>query len=111
MDHVYAALVTRAANQTASIRLRHQHLRDLIDLAADPARMSRQARARVKGRLPCAVWRRFSKSLSRLVLEHGELLHLFGAEMGPQGRKENVKEPGYAVRKVSTKRRHAAAPV
>jgi hypothetical protein len=88
MDQVYAALVTRAANQTASIRLRRQHLRDLIDLAADPARMSRRARARVQGRSPCAVWRRFSKSLSWLVLEHGELLHLFGAEMAEQGVKK-----------------------
>jgi hypothetical protein len=41
-------------------------------------------------------------------------LYPFGAEiaeMVDQGRKENVKEPGYAVRKVSTKRRHAAAAV
>jgi len=39
---VYAEVVIPAATQTASIRLSHQHLRDLIDPVANPAHMIRQ---------------------------------------------------------------------
>jgi hypothetical protein len=52
------------------------------------------------------------QSSSRLLIANtANFLYLFAAEMVKQGRKGNVKEPGYAVRKVSTKRRHPTAPV
>ena len=39
---MYAGLLTPAATQTASLRVRRQHLRNLIDPASNPGWMSRQ---------------------------------------------------------------------